>query len=241
MNRLFALACLLLAALGALDARSQTAGTLYNTDGSTTQFTYVGQVSYGPGGLTVSGVTKAAPSVTGGIGYATPADTVGPGFNAWQITRPVENSDWTAVGAQINAWCYAGTRPCFAGATESINWSTTDSFNQIGWEAGIVNFSPSSSGYKVGLNTVIKCQMDDAYANGANPCATPNNLNSYAVLVTSQLGTGWQSGIIFGYHSIDPHGAAIDFSSLGNDRDAVLFKLPDGRPVTASQFAALFK
>lgn len=158
-----------------------------------------------------------------------------PAQGAFIVERPADGKNMI-VGAQINAWAYGGgDQPIFAGATESINFGAATG-NQIGWENGVVNFNPTSPGWKVGNNSVFKCAMDGA----PMPCRTPNNITSMAYLVTAQPGTGWESGIRFGYYSLADspwrHATVIDLGDLPMFKDYVLFRLPGGREVTISEF-----
>lgn len=241
VNRIFALACLLLAAFGAIDARAQTSGTLFNTDGSTTQFTYVGQVNYGPGGLTVSGVT--APQVAPNNPVNTASGEGDPIIYGTQlygqgafVAQGAAGTKSQPVGVQANGWNF-GDGEAWGLAAEAIAQPGSTSY-LVGVENLVVNTNPQNFAWKIGNNAVFRCGR----ANPVDPPCTGNNANAWAYWVTSQHGTGWESAFKLDRDSLldSPvrRATVFDFSDLDPSRDGsvILFRMPGGREITFLEF-----
>ena len=104
-----------------------------------------------------------------------------------------------AVGAQLNAVGAANTHQILFGtATEA--WALPGSLSQLtGLEASTINMEPANAWQKVGLWTTYKTRPDASYADAP---LDAGNMNSQALRVESQPGTGFERGIVLGRHSL---------------------------------------
>lgn len=122
------------------------------------------------------------------------------------------------VGAQINAMNRAGVNQiAFGIATEA--WAEPGSYSMLtGIEATTINREPDNPHRKISMWSTFKNRADTEIWN---PPADPMNLNSQALRVESQIGTGFERGITFAEHSLHPsrameRPAAIDLSEISD-------------------------
>jgi hypothetical protein len=120
------------------------------------------------------------------------------------------------VGAQINAKNHAGVNQiAFGIATEA--WAEPGSRSMLtGIEATAINREPSNPYRKISMWSTFKNRRDEEYNNVPDD---PMNINSQALRIESQLGTGFERGVVFAPISL--HGspqmarpAAIDLSEI---------------------------
>lgn len=104
-----------------------------------------------------------------------------------------------AVGAQLNAIATGSTQQIIFGtATEA--WALPGSQSILtGLEATTINMEPTNPWQKVGLWATYKTRPDAAYWDAP---LDPGNINSQAVRIESQPGTGFERGIVLGHHSL---------------------------------------
>jgi len=141
---------------------------------------------------------------------------------------------WTAltVGAEIVATNHSGVNQvAFGIATEA--WADFGSFSMLtGLEATAINREPNNPERKISLWSTFKNRPDTEYNL---PPVDPANMNSQALRIQSQPGTGFERGIV--YAQLSMHASrnlvrpvAIDFSEM--DEAAVeavdLIRFPDG-------------
>jgi hypothetical protein len=141
---------------------------------------------------------------------------------------------WTAytVGAEIVASNHSGVNQvAFGIATEA--WADFGSYSMLtGLEATAINREPNNPWRKVSLWATFKNRPDTEYNS---PPVDSANMNSQALRIESQPGTGFERGVVYAQASL--HGSrnvarpvAIDFSEM--DEAAVegvdLIRFPDG-------------
>jgi len=120
------------------------------------------------------------------------------------------------VGAQINAINRGGVNQiAFGIATEA--WAERGSFSMLtGIEATTINREPDNPHRKISMWSTFKNRADTEYWS---PPIDPMNLDSQALRIESQIGTGFERGITFAQHSLHPsrameRPAAIDLSEI---------------------------
>ena len=124
------------------------------------------------------------------------------------------HSDFT-VAAQLTARNDRGVHQwAFGVAAEA--WSMEGSRSTlVGVEASVTNQEPSNREFKIANNAVFKNRLD-----GADDPGAPMNENSIAYWVTSQPGTGFERGLVFGQGSLmtapDRRPAVIDLSDMSD-------------------------
>ena len=125
------------------------------------------------------------------------------------------------VGAQINAKNFAGVHQIVFGiATEA--WAEPGSRSMLyGIEATTINREPDNPYRKVSMWSTFKNRTDTDYYNVP---ADPMNINSQALRIESQIGTGFERGVVFAPISLHvsptmARPAAIDLSELAADAD----------------------
>jgi hypothetical protein len=141
---------------------------------------------------------------------------------------------WTVltVGAQINAVNRSGVNQiAFGIATEA--WADFGSFSMLtGIEATTINREADNPWRKISMWSTFKNRPDGEYFS---PPADPANMNSQALRIESQPGTGFERGIVFAQISLHPsrnlaRPVAIDFAEMdeatveGTD----VMRFPDG-------------
>ena len=106
-----------------------------------------------------------------------------------------------AVGAQLNAYALSGSNQVVFGiATEA--WALPGSLSVLtGLEATAINMEPNNPWQKVSLFSTYKTRPDTQYANVPDD---PSNMNSQALRVESQPGTGFERGLVFARYSLHP-------------------------------------
>jgi hypothetical protein len=155
---------------------------------------------------------------------------------AGQVERLPNRSikPWTVltVGAQINAVNRAGVNQvAFGIATEA--GADFGSFSMLtGIEATAVNREPDNPLRKISMWSTFKNRSDGEYFS---PPTDPANMDSQALRVESQIGTGFERGIVFAQISLHAsrilgRPVAIDFAEM--DEAAVegvdVMRFPDG-------------
>ncbi len=136
------------------------------------------------------------------------------------------------VGAQIVATNHAGVHQvAFGIATEA--GADFGSFSAVtGIEATAVNREPNNPGRKISMWSTFKNRPDTEYFM---PPVDPANMNAQALRIESQLGTGFERGIVFAQISLHAsrnlaRPVAIDFAEM--DEAAVegvdVMRFPDG-------------
>ena len=154
------------------------------------------------------------------------------GFVTRQFNPAVPDLTTGTVGAQINAGNAAGVNQGVWGiATEA--WAYPGSRSPLfGIEATTINMEPGNAQPKAAFYATFKDRPDYAYDA---PPADPMNLNSEALLIDGQPGTGFERGIVFGPDALSPSPAratpaAIDLSemSLADVQKVDLIRFPDG-------------
>lgn len=155
---------------------------------------------------------------------------------AGQVERLPNRSikPWTVltVGAQINAVNRAGVNQvAFGIATEA--GADFGSFSMLtGIEATAVNREPDNPLRKISMWSTFKNRPDGEYFS---PPTDPANMASQALRVESQIGTGFERGIVFAGVSLHAsrilgRPVAIDFAEM--DEVAVeavdVMRFPDG-------------
>jgi hypothetical protein len=120
------------------------------------------------------------------------------------------------VGAQINAVHRSGIHQiAFGIATEA--WALPGSYSMLtGIEATTINREPENPYRKISMWSTFKNRSDLEYGS---PPADPMNLNTQALRIESQAGTGFERGVVFAGVSLHPsrrmqRPAAIDLSEL---------------------------
>jgi hypothetical protein len=155
---------------------------------------------------------------------------------AGQVERLPNRSiqPWTVltVGAQINAVNRTGVNQvAFGIATEA--GADFGSFSMLtGIEATAVNREPDNPLRKISMWSTFKNRSDGEYFS---PPTDPANMDSQALRVESQIGTGFERGIVFAQISLHAsrilaRPVAIDFAEM--DEAAVeavdVMRFPDG-------------
>ena len=165
-----------------------------------------------------------------------PAGTdIGYGFAA-QVERFADGGGkpWSVltVGAQINATNHSGVNQvAFGIATEA--WADFGSFSLLtGIEATAINREPNNPWQKVSMWATFKNRPDNEYSM---PPVDAANMNSQALRIESQPGTGFERGIVFAQVSLHPsrnraRPVAIDLSEMDEATvEAIdLMRFPDG-------------
>jgi hypothetical protein len=141
---------------------------------------------------------------------------------------------WTTytVGAEIVASNHSGVNQvAFGIATEA--WADFGSFSMLtGLEATTINREPNNPWRKISLWSTFKNRPDTEYNS---PPVDPANMDSQALRIESQPGTGFERGIVYAKLSLHAsrnvaRPAAIDLSEM--DEAAVegvdLIRFPDG-------------
>ena len=155
---------------------------------------------------------------------------------AGQVERVADRQakPWTVltVGAQINAINHSGVNQiAFGIATEA--WADFGSFSMLtGIEATTINREPDNPWRKISMWSTFKNRSDAEYLFAP---ADPANLNSQALRIESQPGTGFERGIVFAQVSLHAsrnvtRPVAIDFAEM--DEAALqgidVMRFPDG-------------
>jgi len=145
------------------------------------------------------------------------------GAKAWSVLT---------VGAQIVATNHTGVHQVVFGIATEAN-ADFGSFSALtGIEATAANREPNNPWRKISLWATFKNRPDTEYWL---PPVDPANMNSQALRVESQPGTGFERGIVFAPTSLHPsrvaaRPAAIDFKEM--DEAAVegidIIRFPDG-------------
>ena len=136
------------------------------------------------------------------------------------------------VGAQINSINHSGVNQvAFGIATEA--WADFGSFSMLtGIEATTINREPDNPWRKISMWSTFKNRSDGEYLS---PPADPANMNTQALRIESQPGTGFERGVVFAQISL--HGSrnvarpvAIDFAEM--DQATIegidVMRFPDG-------------
>lgn len=144
------------------------------------------QIRHGP---TVSEWTKTQ---GGGIGYLFAGIVELDTPNAPPFTE-------LAVGAQLNAYALTGSHQIVFGiATEA--WALPGSLSMLtGLEATAINMEPANPWQKISLFATYKTRPDTEYANVPDD---PTNMNSQALRIESQPGTGFERGVVLAKYSL---------------------------------------
>jgi len=128
----------------------------------------------------------------GGIGYLFAGNVV--------VDDPTA-APWSelAVGAQLNAHAAAGSHQIvFGAATEA--WAAPGSFSLLtGIEATTINMEPANPWHKAAFFATYKTRPDSGYDDVP---ADPGNMNSQALRIESQPGTGFERGIVLSKYSL---------------------------------------
>jgi len=155
---------------------------------------------------------------------------------AGQVERVADSAakPWSVltVGAQINAVNHSGVHQiAFGIATEA--WADFGSFSMLtGIEATTINREANNPWRKISMWSTFKNRPDGEYYS---PPADPANMNTQALRIESQPGTGFERGIVFGHISL--HGSrtltrpvAMDFAEMDENaiEGADLMRFPDG-------------
>jgi hypothetical protein len=141
---------------------------------------------------------------------------------------------WTVltVGAQINAVNRSGIHQiAFGIATEA--WAEQGSHSMLtGIEASVINREPSNPWRKIAMWSTFKNRPDTEYFQSSSD---PMNLDSQALRVQSQPGTGFERGFVFAEESLaasrnERYPIVVDFSEVPLEKLAgwVLVRYPDG-------------
>ena len=120
------------------------------------------------------------------------------------------------VGAQFGAANQAGVHQiAFGLATEA--WAMRGSLSMLtGVEASTINLEPNNAYRKISLWSTFKNRVDGEYLT---PPAEAMNLDTQALRIESQPGTGFERGIVFAEFSLFPstrlpRPAVIDLSEI---------------------------
>jgi hypothetical protein len=141
---------------------------------------------------------------------------------------------WTelAVGAQLNGHANTGSNQIVFGiATEA--WAAPGSFSILtGIEATPVNMEPDNPFRKIAFFATYKTRPDGRWDDVP---AEPGNLDSQALRLESQPGTGFERGIVLAQNSLhasrkEPRPILIDLREVPPETLATwdLFAFPDG-------------
>ena len=184
-------------------------------------------------GADMSGATPFAGAV---LSSWTPVGTdIGYAF-AGQVDRTADMGakPWTVrtVGAQINAVNHSGIHQiAFGIATEA--WANLGSFSMLtGIEASTINREPDNPWRKISMWSTFKNRPDSEFFN---PPVDPANLNTQALRIESEPGTGFERGIVFAPISLHPsrnvvRPVAIDFAEMdeAGAQGIDVMRFPDG-------------
>ncbi len=121
-----------------------------------------------------------------------------------------------SVGAQFGVANAAGVHQIVFGVAAEA-WSMPGSLSMLtGIEASTINLEPNNFYRKISLWSTFKNRADDQYWT---PPAQPMNVDSQALRIESQPGTGFERGIVFAQYSLFPSArlarpAAIDLTEI---------------------------
>lgn len=173
-------------------------------------------------GAVVLGWNPVTPKI--GYGFAALVDRTSSGG--------APNDSVITVGAQINASNGAGVHQIVFGiATEA--WAHPGSVSRlVGIEATTINREPSNGMRKIAIWATFKNRYDFQYGQ---PPADAMNVDSQALRIESEPGTGFERGITFAHDSLRPSKAeptpvAIDYREvpLAVLKTWALERYPDG-------------
>jgi hypothetical protein len=161
-------------------------------------------------------------------------DTLATGF-ASLVKRKAGSTTSQTVAGQFNAWSMDGVTAYTWGiATEAVAAKGSKSI-LVGIESLVGNFEPTNIQPKIGLNVVFKNTMN---STGPSYNSSKNNANSWAIWISSDIDTGFESAIKLDRHSISSssnraRAAVIDLSELDpSTLDQIdLIKLPNGKAI----------
>jgi hypothetical protein len=154
------------------------------------------------------------------------------GFVMRQPNPAVQDFSTFTVGAQINAGNAAGVNQSVWGtATEA--WAFPGSRSMLtGIEATTINMEPTNAESKVAFYATFKNRPDDAFDD---PPADAMNVESQALRIEAQPGTGFEKGVVFAATSLhgsaaSPRPVAIDLSemSMADIQKIDVIRFPDG-------------
>jgi hypothetical protein len=137
-----------------------------------------------------------------------------------------------AVGAQLNAYALGGSNQVVFGiATEA--WALPGSLSVLtGLEATAINMEPSNPQQKVSFFSTYKTRPDTQYSEVPDD---PSNMNSQALRLESQPGTGFERGIVLAKYSLhasrtEPRPILLDLREVppGDIAGWDLIAFPDG-------------
>jgi len=124
-----------------------------------------------------------------------------------------------SIGAEVSAVHHAGVHQiAFGIATEA--WALAGSLSPLtGLEASTINLEPNNAYRKISLWSTFKNRPDTEYWN---PPADAMNVGTQALRIESQIGTGFERGIVFDATALHrsrtmARPAALDFSELSDD------------------------
>jgi len=193
--------------------------------------------------LTTTTAAAADPDMTGATNFTgpvltgwSPASTdIGYGF-VGRVDRYLDGGaqPWSVltVGAQIGVTNHAGiNQVAFGIATEA--WAAAGSFSMLtGLEATTINLEPENPWRKISLWSTFKNRPDTLYYL---PPVDPANMDSQALRIESQPGTGFERGIVFAEVSMHAsrklaRPAAIDFAEMSEPavEGIDVMRFPDG-------------
>jgi len=155
---------------------------------------------------------------------------------AGQVDRVADQGakPWTVltVGAQINAINHAGINQiAFGIATEA--WANPGSFSMLtGIEASTINREPDNPWRKISMWSTFKNRPDSEFFNSP---VDPANLNTQALRIESEPGTGFERSIVFAPISLHAsrnvaRPVAIDFAEMeeAGVEGIDVMRFPDG-------------
>lgn len=103
------------------------------------------------------------------------------------------------VGAQLNAYANPGSHQIVFGIAAEA-WSLPGSLSMLtGLEATTINMEPGNPWRKIGLWSTYKTRGDTAYDTVPSD---PANLNSQALRIEAQPGTGFERGVVLSKYSL---------------------------------------
>lgn len=119
---------------------------------------------------------------------------VGPMLGGFAARKPASVGDnfHFTVGAQLNGFATSGQGIVWGAATQASASETSRD-----WLVGLETLVQSANAiprWITGINVVIDCRDYEMYQRGL-PCVGPNNIQSRALWISAQPGTGFESAI----------------------------------------------
>lgn len=187
--------------------------------------------------LVVSSLALAQPVIS----HWEPA-TSADGYGFWaQVDRigdgGAPDDTVLTVGAQVNAVGRRGVNQIVFGiAAEAL--TEQGSFSRLaGLEASVVNREPNNQRRKVGIWSTFKNRPDTDYADSLSSLflVDPSNVDSQALRIESQQGTGFERAIVLGVNSLhsstrEIQPVVLDLSEIPLEtvKAWILIRYPDG-------------